>query len=516
MIPKILKSNDMLSFDFGLPLKTTLSCNVVEELNGKFELNLQLLNSDEYINYLKIEAIILVKPNTTSQIQPFVIEQISKDIDGLINVYATHIAQYRTKLIPIAPFKATNLNDAINKIKTNSLESNPFTFLTDKTVNTPYVLNEPKAFRSILGNEEGSIIDVYKGEYYWDVLNIKLLTKRGRDNQLSVVYGKNMVTYQENDEFSWSNSITGVIPFYKSEDDENNEVLIVGDVQYSKYAVFFPYKKTIPYDVSDKFDEIPTKADVEMEGLKYVEGRGYPNKNIQVSYEDISTLPQYKNIYNNINTIELGNDVLVINNNYKTQTKTRIRELDFDVLLERYNNITIGDAVTSINEAISDIGGGSSNSVVSGGNLDIDKIYPVGSIYMSVNSTSPSTFIGGTWEQIKDTFLLSCGDTYANGSTGGEASVVLNGYQIPSHYHGVPENYVRTVSSGAYNGDFVNLNNNGSLGGWGIAPTTNNAGGTRLRIPAQNTNNSGGLNGTTQAHNNMPPYLAVYVWKRTA
>ena len=63
--------------------------------------------------------------------------------------------------------------------------------------------------------------------------------------------------------------------------------------------------------------------------------------------------------------------------------------------------------------------------------------YPVGSIYMSVNATSPSVLFGGTWEQLKDTFLLSAGDTYANGSTGGASTVTLTSDQMPGHTHSV-------------------------------------------------------------------------------
>ena len=63
------------------------------------------------------------------------------------------------------------------------------------------------------------------------------------------------------------------------------------------------------------------------------------------------------------------------------------------------------------------------------GGLTIDDIYPVGSIYMSVNNTSPSTLFGGTWEQIKDTFLLSAGNTYTAGNTGGSATH-NHGYKI--------------------------------------------------------------------------------------
>ena len=67
--------------------------------------------------------------------------------------------------------------------------------------------------------------------------------------------------------------------------------------------------------------------------------------------------------------------------------------------------------------------------------LTFDKVYPVGSIYMSVNNTSPASLFGGTWEQLKDRFLLGCGDTYSNGATGGEASHVLTEEEMPSHEH---------------------------------------------------------------------------------
>ena len=126
-------------------------------------------------------------------------------------------------------------------------------------------------------------------------------------------------------------------------------------------------------------------------------------------------------------------------------------------------------------------------------------IYPVGSIYMSVNSTSPATLFGGTWEQLKDKFLLGAGDTYSAGTTGGEAEHTLTVNEMPEHRH-----------EGLYwNGD-TNL------------PISLNAGsyskGYKLNFSSTAdankicTANAGG----SQPHNNMPPYLAVYMWKRTA
>jgi hypothetical protein len=123
----------------------------------------------------------------------------------------------------------------------------------------------------------------------------------------------------------------------------------------------------------------------------------------------------------------------------------------------------------------------------------LDVIYPVGSIYMSVNSTSPQTFLGGTWARIQDEFLLAAGTTYSAGSTGGEATHTLTVDEMPSHSH----TSRTTVGWGSGGGSAVGkvTTNNGDYNGW---PTT--------------INNTGG----DQAHNNMPPYLTVYVWKRTA
>lgn len=117
----------------------------------------------------------------------------------------------------------------------------------------------------------------------------------------------------------------------------------------------------------------------------------------------------------------------------------------------------------------------------------IDVVYPIGSIYMSVNATSPQTLFGGTWTQLKDRFLLGAGDSYSNGATGGEASHQLTEAEIPSDV-GLLKN-VTTQYSGAVLS---------STTGW--------------KYNANRELNSA----YNQAHNNMPPYLVVYMWKRTA
>ena len=123
-------------------------------------------------------------------------------------------------------------------------------------------------------------------------------------------------------------------------------------------------------------------------------------------------------------------------------------------------------------------------------------LYPVGAVYISANSTSPASLFGGTWESISGRFLLAAGSTYSAGSTGGEATHTLTVDEMPSHNHHVPTG----GTSGSYTTTAYTVKGNGyydpGTGSLSTASTSDK--------------------GRGQPHNNMPPYLAVYMWKRVS
>lgn len=121
-------------------------------------------------------------------------------------------------------------------------------------------------------------------------------------------------------------------------------------------------------------------------------------------------------------------------------------------------------------------------------------IYPIGHIYVSLDETSPETLFGGKWERIKDGFLLSANETYEAGSTGGEAAHTLSVSEMPSHNHTQSVVGARSGTGSTYVS-------------WNASNVTGST------ASSYNTTFSTGGGG---AHNNMPPYLAVYMWKRTA
>lgn len=153
----------------------------------------------------------------------------------------------------------------------------------------------------------------------------------------------------------------------------------------------------------------------------------------------------------------------------------------------------------------------------------LDVVYPVGSIYISVNSTDPSVLFGGTWEMINNKFLLAgSSGTYPYGGTGGAATVTLNADQMPSHSHSTTGINIGAANSGRHwlslqnDGNFV-VYNSGNTARWnaGTANTSDNLV-FRTVILGQNSSTATDSKGSGAAHNNMPPYLSVYMWKRTA
>lgn len=128
-----------------------------------------------------------------------------------------------------------------------------------------------------------------------------------------------------------------------------------------------------------------------------------------------------------------------------------------------------------------------------GSNYILDNVYPVGSIYMSVNSTNPKNLFGGTWEQIQGKFLLGMDSSYPAGSTGGEATHKLTQGEMPKHNHIIYAPNAGGPDEGAALG-FPEVGSSNTW--WAVACMTEQT-------------------GDNEAHNNMPPYLSVYIWKRT-
>lgn len=168
-----------------------------------------------------------------------------------------------------------------------------------------------------------------------------------------------------------------------------------------------------------------------------------------------------------------------------------------------YNELRalIGNTAESVKELRKEIGKENGETAT----IDPLQLMPVGYIYISSDPTSPAELFGGTWTQLKDRFLLGAGSSYSNGATGGAATHTLTIDEMPPHRHSF-QNGSHTFLWGDGVGT-VNIN-----GTQAVAAAASGNSLYTIQGAWASTNGAGG----SQPHNNMPPYLVVYMWKRTA
>ena len=147
--------------------------------------------------------------------------------------------------------------------------------------------------------------------------------------------------------------------------------------------------------------------------------------------------------------------------------------------------------------------------------FDLLTVYPVGAIFQSTSDASPASLFGSNWERLYDRFLVGAGDTYGVGQTGGETSHTLTTWEMPTHNHGFANNSYTLGNGGTgWEGD-LNL----VIGGhedYIVCFKTGPLGRPNAAFASSSQHNHTIDGGNGGAHNNLPPYYAVNIWRRAA
>lgn len=324
-------------------LSDAISCIVTEERNGIYELEMKYPVSGEFYDGIRHSNIIYAIPSDGESEQPFRIYKISKPINGVITINAEHIS-YQLSYIPVAPFKAQNVAAALEGFKNNAAEECPFEFWTDKTTTAGFEVAEPASIRSRLGGVQGSILDVYGGEYKWDMYIVRLYNQRGNDNGVTISYGKNLVDLKQ--EETIENTITGIYPYWK---DSENLVTLPEKTVSAENAGNYPYKRTVPLDFSSEFKDRPTVEQLRNAAKAYVKNNniGVPSVSLSVKFQPLWKTEEYKDIAP-LERVKLCDTVTVIYEELGVNAKAKVNKTEYDVLLERYKTIDLGDARSNL------------------------------------------------------------------------------------------------------------------------------------------------------------------------
>ena len=342
MIPILYDQNETQFQSNGIgPLTDTITCVVEEERNGKYELTLTYNADGPMFPELQNWRIILAMVNNkadTKQLQPFRIYYISKPINRIVTVKAEHIS-YQLSFIPVTPFTENNSILAMSRLRNLTVTTCPFTFWTDMNKSGTVNIEVPTSARSVLGGVKGSILDAYGGEYEWDMWNVRLWASRGHDNGVTLYYGKNITDLQQEE---YINSMyTGVMPYWK---DESSVVMLPEFVVDAGTASYYPFKKAQIVDFSGDFQTAPTESQLRARTQSYITQNniGFPKISIKVAFAALWQTEEYKNIAA-VESVMLCDTVRVEFEPLGVSVSSKVVKTKFNVMLERYDEITLGD-----------------------------------------------------------------------------------------------------------------------------------------------------------------------------
>lgn len=352
MTPILYESSEQSFTSLGLgSLADAISCNIRTVLNGQFELEMTYPVSGLRYSDLQISRIIKAQAEKGGTDQLFDIYAISRPINGIITVYASHVSG-RKQFIPIMPCSASSIQSALIAISSHVAETNPFTLWSDKTTSANFNLKVPASLGQVLGGMEGSLLDVYGGEYEFDNFTIKLWNHRGQDNGVTLRYGKNITSIEQ--EESIASTITGVCPYWA--DMDGNVVTLTEKTVDSPNASNFPFKRTVTKDFSMAFDEAPTEAQLRAYTQSYIASNdiGVPSVGIDVSYENLADYEEFKDV-TLFEQVRLGDTVHVYFEPLEITADARVTETTYDTILEKYKKIRIGSVKAKLSTVINDV-----------------------------------------------------------------------------------------------------------------------------------------------------------------
>ena len=324
-------------------LSEVVSCYVTEERNGQFELAMEYPVTGRHFAQLQERMIVYARHSDATDLQPFRIYRITKPLSGIVTVYARHIS-YDLSGIVCRPFTVTSVAQAMTRLSTYSINTNPFTFWTDKTTAAEFKTDLPFSIRSQLGGTEGSILDVYGGEYEWDHYTVKLHEHRGRDSGVTIRYGKNLTDLTAESEIT--DPVTAVVPFWKQDD----EIVILPE-----WAVGEDLSHLTVLDMTEMIQQKPAVEQLRdsAEGWLQNHSSTVPKRNIKISFVQLWQTEEYKDIAP-LQRVWLCDTVTVLHEPLGVEITTKVIKTKYDCLLERYVEMELGDVKDDLLDILED------------------------------------------------------------------------------------------------------------------------------------------------------------------
>ena len=318
-------------------LSDVLTCQVTEELNGSYELTMDYAAEGLHASEILPNAIIKVKPNFTDEAQLFRIYKVGKTINGRFTVNAAHISYDLSGKI----IRDGSAGSCVASCALLAAQAGNFTIQTDKSTQGAFRVSEPSSVRSWFGGKEGSLLDIYGGEWYYNNYTATLKQARGSDRGVTIRYGKNLVDLSQ--ELDMENLVTGIVPYCINSE---TEIMTVGSKVST--GLIIDVDRDLAVDFSDSVDfESSTAVSTQLANL----ATGYIGSHNLTTLKNSITL-DFVQLEGLAERVDLGDTCHIYYEALGVSASVKCVATTWDVLEDRYTSTTFGDVQTSIIDTI--------------------------------------------------------------------------------------------------------------------------------------------------------------------
>ncbi len=339
MRPVLFKSSERDFSSNGIGVLTeTVTCIVHEELNGSYELSMEYPENGLLSSLIGQRSIILAMVNRIDQTQPFRVYKIEKSLSGLMKIYARHIS-YDLAGVVVAPFTASGSDGVISSMLEKSTPKNHgFTLYTDINNGAGLVIDAPTSFRTL---QKDGLLELFGGEFQYDRFKVSLLSSRGKASSLTIRYGYNMTSFEQ--EENCSDVYTAVYPYWLSDDN-----LVTLEEKIVQAAGSYDFVRILPLDLTSAFESKPTTEELKAVASNYIvkNNIGVPRVALRLSFEDMTDSKWID--------AGLGDTVKVVFKDINVETTAKIVSVEFDSLAERYSSVDVGSSLSGISDIIAE------------------------------------------------------------------------------------------------------------------------------------------------------------------
>lgn len=340
--------------DFGTiglgSLAEMITGTVTQARNGQYDMTFTYPRNGYLASELKTGAVVVADTGNSTTGQKFDVQTVTKSDGATLEVYATHIS-YRQMLTALKPniTASGTAQTAINAWKNGHVEPFNGTVLSNITTNSSvkWQIGDFKTAREALGGVAGSLLDVYGGEFIFDNENVSLMSSAGKDSGVTIAYGKNLVSLEQEDsiESTW----TSIYPYSKKTENEVDTIITLPKFFIdSENASKFSKRRIQMVDFSQDTDVVDI-ASLEKKATAYMKSNNYgvPKVSIKTSFLDLSKTVEFSE-FPNFEKVSLCDTVHIYFEALKIDTKAKIITTVWNLLTDLYDSLEIGDATSNM------------------------------------------------------------------------------------------------------------------------------------------------------------------------